>query len=68
MGVVVTRVMTGIPQKYILHNFEKYFIQMFVGGWVAGKVKVQKKSIENVSLVVAVGPHPCRYHPYGKRN
>ena len=41
---------------------------MFVGGWVAGKVKVQKKSIENVSLVVAVGPHPCRYHPYGKRN
>jgi hypothetical protein len=48
--------MTGIPQKYIIHNFEKYILEMF--GGMTGKVKVQKKSIENVSLVVAVGPHP----------
>ena len=34
---------------------------------MAGKVEGGKKSIRNVSLVVAVGPHPCWSVPYGKR-
>jgi len=39
---------TGVMgyQTYILHNFEKYILEMFVGGWVTGKGQVQKKSIE----------------------
>jgi hypothetical protein len=31
-GWGVTRPMTDISQKYILHNFEKYILEKLVGG------------------------------------